>query len=247
MTIDADSRVKSTDALPVPITLSAWLRIGPRMKAHHACRRALSPICFAALAIALLVALASAQMPTVLDCTGPFARNADEAALARAFGAANVKRAEIDVGEGFTNPGAIVFPDQPKRRIEIIWRDPAKRRGPGTIRLRNGSAWSIRPPGPGERRLATGATLAEVEAANGQPFTILGFDWDSAGYAADWGNGTLARPVGGCSLELLFAPDPAAPGSARAAVSGDRESRSSDPAIRAVKPVVARISLEWPE
>ncbi|SED93881.1 hypothetical protein SAMN05443249_5980 [Beijerinckia sp. 28-YEA-48] len=208
---------------------------------------ALPAIRVLALAGIMLVMPVYAQTPTVLDCTGPFARNADEVALAKAFGATNVKRTDIDVGEGFTESGATIFPEDPKRRIEIIWRDKSRHRQPSTIRFRQGSAWSIRLPGSGERRLAIGATLAEVEAANGEPFTILGFDWDNAGYAADWGNGALARPVGGCSLTMLFDADRGASGSALEAVSGDREFRSSDAAIRAVKPVVVRISFEWSE
>lgn len=200
------------------------------------------PICVMAPVAALIAA--SAQVPTVLDCTGPFARDADEATLAEVFGTANVKHADINVGEGFTEPGTIIFPEEPKRRIEITWHDPSGRRRPNSIRIRQGSAWRIRLPD--QRRLAIGATLADVEAANGQPFTILGFGWDNGGYAAGWGNGALARPVGGCSMTLNFAADLTA-GATLDAVSGDREFRSTDSVMRAVKPVVTRISLEWPE
>src|SRR5690606_29682367 len=48
------------------------------------------------------------------------------AELAAIFGADQVELGEIDVGEGFTEPGSIVFPDDPANRLEIVWEDATR-------------------------------------------------------------------------------------------------------------------------
>lgn len=118
---------------------------------------------------------AAAQAPTMLGCTGPFAKDAAEPALIAAFGAANVKREDIDVGEGSTEPGTIVFPDDEKRRIEVLWHDNEKRRRPSAIMVRDPSSWRVAVPGEPSVTIGTGTELAAVEAANGKPFQLYGF------------------------------------------------------------------------
>ncbi|WP_332680694.1 hypothetical protein [Bosea sp. (in: a-proteobacteria)] len=205
-------------------------------------RRWLRPAPLAAV-LALGALPAFAQAPSPIACSGPFARNADEAALIRAFGAANVRRTRIEVGEGEKQPGAILFPNDRKRRIELTWHDGAKRRRPATIYIREGSQQAVL--APDGARIAIGTTLAEVEKANGRPFTILGFGWDYAGTATDWRGGKLTKAGGGCRLLVRFHDTPGANGAALERVSGDREFASSDADIRAVKPVIGEILLSW--
>lgn len=196
----------------------------------------------AALAWTALAGPAFAQAGP-LACTGPFARDAGEAALVKAFGARNVRRAAIEVGEGEKLPGAVIFPKDRKRRLELTWQDGAKRRRPATIYIREGSAWTVAVPSAG--RIGLGATLLAVEAANGRPFGILGFGWDYGGTANDWRGGELDKAGGGCKLTIHFAETPDAGGSARDRVTGDREFSSSDGDIRAVRPVAGEILLSW--
>lgn len=206
-------------------------------------RRWPHPALIAGLAFGVTPAIA--QAPSPIACTGPFARTADEAALIRAFGAANVRRGRVEIGEGEKQPGAIIFPGDRKRRLELIWQDGARRRGPGTIYIREGSSQAVL--APDGTRIAIGTPLAAVEKANGGPFTILGFGWDYAGTASDWRSGKLARAGGGCRLLVRFHDTPGANGAALGRVSGDREFASSDADIRAVKPVVGEILLSWAE
>ncbi|WID97660.1 hypothetical protein QO058_05220 [Bosea vestrisii] len=188
---------------------------------------------------------AGAQTADLLACNGPFARNADEAALIRAFGAENVQRARIEIGEGEKAAGAILYPKNRKRRLELIWRDGAKRRGPGTIYVREGSGWAV--AGPAGERLAIGTALAMVEGANGKPFSILGFDWDYSGTAADWQGGKLAGAFAGCKLTVRFGYPKGADVKALDRLSGDKEFSSSDPDMRLVKPTAYEILLSWPD
>ena len=113
-------------------------------------------------------ALAQSEAATVLDCTGPFARTADERTLARVFGAANVERAAIPVGEGNTEPGTVIFARDPTKRIDILWHDSYAR--PNVVIIRNGSTWPVAVTGL-DRPVTNGATLAEIEAMNGKPFS----------------------------------------------------------------------------
>jgi hypothetical protein len=188
--------------------------------------------------------LAWAQVPSVLDCTGPFARNADERTLARFFGAENVERANIPVGEGNTEPGTAIFAKDPEKRIDILWYDAYAR--PNVVIIRNGSTWPVAVAGL-DKPVANGATLAEVETMNGKPFTLTGFGWDLGGYSNSWDGGRLDKPVGGCNLSLRFDPPKDAPGDALDKVNGDVEFLSTDSAMRQVKPVVVEIELGWPQ
>lgn len=204
-----------------------------------------SRIGFAALALLAAASPAQAQAADLLACSGPFARDADEAALIKVFGAGNVQRARIEIGEGEKASGAILFPRDKKRRLELIWRDGKKRRGPGTIYVREGSAWAV--AGPAGKRLAIGSALAAVEAANGKPFSILGFDWDYSGTAADWQGGKLASAFGGCRLTIRFGYPEGADAKALDRLSGDKEFSSANPDMRLVKPTAYEILLSWPD
>lgn len=189
-------------------------------------------------------AFAQGQMPTVLDCTGAFARNADERTLARIFGAANVERADIPVGEGMTEPGTVIFAKEPERRIDILWHGAYAR--PNVVIIRNGSTWPVAVTGL-DKPIVNGATLAEIEAMNGKPFTLTGFGWDLGGYTNGWEGGRLDKPVGGCNLSIRFDPPKDAPGDALDKVNGDVEFLSTDSAMQQVKPVVVEIELGWPQ
>lgn len=189
-------------------------------------------------------AFAQAQAPTVLDCTGPFARDADERTVARIFGAANVERADIPVGEGMTEPGTVIFAKDPGRRIDILWHDAYAR--PNVVIIRNGSVWPVAVTGL-DKPVVNGATLAEIETMNGKPFTLTGFGWDLGGYANGWDGGRLDKPVGGCNLSVRFDPAADAPGDALDKVNGDVEFQSADSAVRQTRPVVIEIELGWPQ
>lgn len=189
-------------------------------------------------------AFAQNQLPAVLACTGPFARDADERRLAQVFGAANVERADIPVGEGNTEPGTAIFAREPARRIDILWHESYAR--PNVIIIRNGSTWPVAVTGL-DKPVANGATLAEIEALNGKPFTLTGFGWDQGGYSNGWDGGRLEKPVGGCNLSLRFDPASDAPGDALDKVNGDVEFLSTDGAMRQTRPVVIEIELGWPQ
>ena len=188
--------------------------------------------------------MAQEQLPTMLGCTGPFARDSNERRLAQVFGAANVERADVPVGEGNTEPGTVIFAKDPARRIDILWHDAYAR--PNVVIIRNGSTWPVSVTGL-DKPVANGATLEEIEAMNGRPFTLTGFGWDLGGYTNGWDGGRLDKPVGGCNLSVRFEPANDAPGDALDKVNGDVEFLSTDSAMRQTRPVVIEIELGWPQ
>ncbi|MFG1202052.1 hypothetical protein V5F29_06630 [Xanthobacter aminoxidans] len=188
-------------------------------------------------AIALVPSLAPAAGPDPLPpfaCTGPFAADTDEAALIRTFGRANVVFRSVPAAEGEMVKASVLFPDDPARRVEIIWLDEKKRRRPGDVIVYNPGPWRT------AEGIGIGATLAEVEAANGKPFTLSGFGWDYGGSVLDWDGGRLAKSTG-CRLQLRFEPTAAYQGD----VDGDREFRSDNKDMRAAKPVVYQMLLSY--
>ena len=172
--------------------------------------------------------------------SGPITRQTDESALRRVFGSANVKADRIDIGEGETVPGAVVFPADSTRRLMVIWSDSVGRRLPRRVILRGDSSrWSV---GEG---ITLGTTLEEVERLNGGPFTLAGFGWDYEGVIIDWRGGRLATPFGCCVKLYLVPPQSAQSDPAYNSVLGDRDYASNLPAMRRLKPTVQQIFIDF--
>jgi hypothetical protein len=59
----------------------------------------------------------------VIDCTknSRITRATTAADVVKMFGGSNTINGQIQVGEGMTQPGTIVFPGNPKKRLDITW------------------------------------------------------------------------------------------------------------------------------
>src|SRR5688500_18102015 len=62
-------------------------------------------------------AVAGTSADTLLVIGGPVTRDSDEVALRRIFGDANVRQERIQIGEGETLPGTVLFPDDFARQL----------------------------------------------------------------------------------------------------------------------------------
>jgi hypothetical protein len=191
-------------------------------------------------AILLRLALpAAAAEPAEIKCAPPFAADASQASLVKAFGRKNVVRKTIDGPEGTTLDATLIYPNDPARRLIVLWQDEAARTRPSAIIVRDNSKW-MAPGGIG-----LGATLDEVSQINGEPFNISGFDWDYGG-SAGFENGALADLDGGCVLGLTFALGPAPLGPGFDAIIGDRQISSDDPLMVKAAPSVVEMSIGYP-
>jgi len=184
------------------------------------------------------LAQTAAAPPRTVTCEGPIARDTDEARVIELFGRANVAFQEVPGAEGETAMATVVFPNDARNRLDISWYD--ERRRPATITIGGRSQWTA-PKG-----LKIGMTLAEVQALNGKPFQLSGFDWDYGGMVTDWRGGALPD-LGGCSITLRFEHAGRVPPSALRPLLGDIKLMSSAAAVRAVRPTVSEIVVSFPQ
>src|SRR6476661_4679120 len=103
--------------------------------------------------VAGMIALSSsAASARVIKCEGPFGRNAGHSDLVKAFGSKNVVDQEIDGVEGQKSKASVLYPDDPKARLEFVWSDEKARRRPTLIRATDQSAWATANGIPSARR-----------------------------------------------------------------------------------------------
>jgi hypothetical protein len=184
-------------------------------------------------------AAATATPALTVACSGPFAKDSSHLKLAIKYDSRNITFGEVDGPEGSKIPGSILFPSDPKRRLEVIWAKDAGRSETSVIAINGKSQWSA-PKG-----MKLGLPLAALEKANGRPFKLSGFDADGSTGVAGWEGGALGAIPGGCKMGMRLIADPKVPKEARAAVSGDKEILSSDAGVRALKPMVVEILIGY--
>jgi hypothetical protein len=81
-------------------------------------RAALAP------ALALLAGplLAQQRAPTtVVACSGTFAKDSSHLKLAMFFDSKNITFTDVEASDGSKVPASVLFPDDPKRRLEVWW------------------------------------------------------------------------------------------------------------------------------
>jgi hypothetical protein len=173
-----------------------------------------------------------------IACSGPFASDSGNLSLAATFDSRNVIFTEVDGGAIGKVPASVLFPKDPKRRLEVWWSDPASRTRIYLIVINGQSGW-IAPRG-----LRLGLNLAEMEKLNHKPFKLKGFDNNIAS-VSDWDGGAFADLPGGCKASASLRAEPKAPAEAVKALSGDHEYTSADAAVRAIKPTISEILIGY--
>jgi len=180
-----------------------------------------------------------AEPGRVVACSGAFAKNSGHLRLAQSYGVHNVELTEVSGDDGSTLMASVLFPTDPKRRLEVLWDDDGQRSGTRMIVIDGQSTWSA------QKGVHLGLPLAALEKANGKPFKLMGFEKNGMAVVSDWNGGALGLLTDGCKVGVQFKPDPKAPASALGAASGDKEFDSSDPAIRAAKPIIGEIIVAY--
>jgi hypothetical protein len=190
-------------------------------------------------AAASLYGYASADeiAPRDLTCQGPFARDSSHRMLARTFGDKNVVVQEVDGGEGTKLSASIIYPNDPRRRLEVTWKNEKARQGTDMVSIIDESQWTV---GHG---LKLGMTLDEVEALNGVPFEIRNPSLEYGGALISWRGGTLSKIPGGCKVWVGFEPVDGSP-SAYQKIGAD-DLLSNDPNFRAMRPKVMGLGIHY--
>ena len=193
-------------------------------------------------ALALLAGpLWAQQRPptTVVACSGTFAKDSSHLKLAMFFDSKNITFTDVEASDGSKVPASILFPNDPKRRLEVWWSNETARKDIYLIVISGQSTWTA----PGGLRLDQ--TLEQVEKINHKAFKLKGFDKDRIATVSDWDGGELATLAGDCSAGLGLRADAKASAEKINALSADKEYSSSDPAIRAAKPTVSEILIGY--
>jgi hypothetical protein len=170
---------------------------------------------------------------------GPITRETSEAELRRRYGSNSVEATRIEIGEGETAAGAVLYPGDSLRRAEVVWQDSVNRRRPARLVIRGDrTKWQL------PRGITLGTTLQELERLNGRPFVLAGFGWDYAGVITDWKGGTLDSALAGMKLYLD-------PGAAQyeskpySEVMGDRDYSSALSPMQQLNPHLATIFVDF--
>ena len=193
-------------------------------------------------ALALLAGPLWAQQrtpTTVVACSATFAKNSSHLELVTAFKSKNITFTDVEAADGTKVPASILFPNDPKRRLEVWWSDRTHRSDIHLIVIGGQSTWTA-PDG-----LRLGQTLEQVEKINQKPFKLKGFDKDHIATVSDWDGGALATLAGDCKPGLSLRADAKASAEKIGAISADKEYSSSDSAIRATKPTVSEILIGY--
>jgi len=173
-----------------------------------------------------------------VSCAGIFAKDSTHLKLAQMVGATNIEFTGVAGAEGGTLNASVLYPKDPKRRLEVLWQNEAARSDISLIVITGQS--QVRAP----KGLHLGLALAALEKLNGKPFKVSGFDQPDGSRALDWQGGAFASVPGGCQIGLKLKPDGKATPDALKAAAG-KEFLSNDAAIRAVKPVVGEIVIGY--
>lgn len=132
-----------------------------------------------------------ASMPSAFTCVpnekiGLISANDDEKKVIEAYGAKNIIRKEIGIGEGELGKGSIVFSGH-KNQMTILWDSNKPYEKIQSIRVDGiGADWKTKDG------IQIGSTLEELMNINGEVFKFAGFEWDYAGRCNDWGGGNIS-------------------------------------------------------
>ena len=132
-----------------------------------------------------------------MTCSEPVRANDTAASLQQRFGD-NARVETLQGPEGIELPGVVLWPNEPKRRVEVVFADEA-RRSVSFAQLTGTADWRV-------ARLAVGDPVGRVQEANGRPFELWGFSWDYGGYVSDFKGGKLEELPGGCGVMMRLGP-----------------------------------------
>jgi hypothetical protein len=175
----------------------------------------------------------------VITCSGVFAKDSSHLKLALKYDSRNITFGPVDATDGTKINASILFPNDPRRRLEVLWTNEAARSDLSVIAINGRSQW-VAPKG-----VKLGLNLAALEKINGRPFKLGGFGADGTASVVSWEGGALAGLPGGCKVGIRLFVDRTVPDPARKAVAGEREFLSNDASVRMVRPAIGEILVGY--
>jgi hypothetical protein len=158
--------------------------------------------------------------------------------LVRVYGASNVVDQDVDIGEGEMQSATFLFPKDPERQIEILWKDPDTKAAPESAGiLGKKSRWHA------IHGITLGTSASELERLNGRPFrfTLANDGTDMAEELISWRGGSFEKEFQGDGRVILELESAPAKG-AKQKGPRDFEVDSENPVWRAQNPHISRIT-----
>lgn len=116
---------------------------------------------------------------------GPINAHTTREDLVRLYGSENVVDQDVPLGEGDTEPGTVLFPNDPTRTIEILWQDHDTRAKPSRATIfGKTSRWHA------VHGISLGTTYRELERLNGRAFPVS-WGTDQGSVVLSWNGGLL--------------------------------------------------------
>ncbi|QDK82854.1 hypothetical protein EXU85_31305 [Spirosoma sp. KCTC 42546] len=185
---------------------------------------------------------------------GPIRPTTSEADLLHLLGPSIVTAGDTLYGaEGEEFTGTTLYKGTADE-VQIIFTDNEKRTHPQTVLIRPKllDDEGLPLPNVAPTRWTTadglriGTTLKELEARNGKPFKVWGFEWDYGGMVSNWEGGKLAQSNKKAFLSIgLGAPVTKTPAQEKAynQLLGDGEFLSSSAAMQVLNPSVQSMQV----
>lgn len=216
------------------------------MKSNYALRVCLAACCFI-LSGGMLADLYAQNSYLIVPGVkvGAIGRNSSEADLKRIYGQRNVRDTDVGLGEGETEKGTVIYPNDSTKTLEIVWKDQQRKRFPKWFQLTGdgASVWKTKDG------IGLGTSLKQLERLNGRAFTLLGFAWDYGGTVASWKGGKLQRELGGderTTIRLSEMTNPKISTAEWESVIGDREFSSRHRVMQKINPKIYQIIITFP-
>jgi hypothetical protein len=155
------------------------------------------------LAAAALPLRAAQSPPLELSCQS-ISNRTTPAELRQRYGAANVIDSPSTASaDAEAMPWTVLFPDEPERRVDIVWTDASRTRLASFMTSGRKGLWRT-PQG-----IKPGQAIADVMELNGRAFVLAGFSQPNAGEVISWMGGKLAEAdAGPCRVVVRLTPPP---------------------------------------
>jgi len=136
--------------------------------------------------------------------------------------------------------GAVLYPGDTKKRIELAWDDTLTKSRPRWARVRNAASWWHTPAG-----VRVGTTLLDLEKLNGRAFTVSSFrSGERRILVRSWNKGNLADELEKKAQVWLAVPN-ATTKSQMVPLSQGTLLPSGDPPLRRINPHVTEIATKF--
>jgi hypothetical protein len=177
----------------------------------------------------------AAAPANAVTCGGTFVKDTTHLKLAIKYDSRNIVFGDVDGPDGTKIKATILYPNESKRRLEVIWNNDAARTDLSMVVINGQSQWSA-PKG-----VKLGTPLAALEKINGRPFKLSGFDPDGSASVLGWEGGALTSLPGGCKVGARIATD----GKSAATVPPGKQLLSNDANLKAIKASVVEILVGY--